>query len=160
MTVAADQVAADKLIGQLKRIPGAETVTSHNRSLWVEGLQLDVEAAADVMAALGIRFGTITAIPLGPDGETTIIYHFTDERQIINIKTRTRNGTLASLANKLPAASWPEREIKDLFAVEFLGHPNLIPLMKPQGFEPGMLRAAMCGPRVLPKSPTSRLTTT
>ena len=146
-----------ELIERLKAIPGVVSVELREGSLWVEGPLLDVEAMADTMAALAIRMLTITAIPQSVHGETAIIYHYADERKVINFKTGTRNGMLTSLAPKARAASWAEREIKDLFAVEFSGHPNPLPLLKPKGFEDGMLREAMCGPVVLAKTPASRL---
>jgi NADH:ubiquinone oxidoreductase subunit C len=146
------------LSAHLKAIPGVVSVTLSNAALWVEAPELDVEAMAGAMAALGIRLGAITAIPQSLRGETTIVYHYAADAQIINIRTRTRNGALASVAGKARPASWAEREIKDLFGVEFPGHPNLVPLLKPAGFENGMMRKAMCGPAVLAKSPTSLAT--
>lgn len=145
------------LIGRVKAIPGVVSVTMNTGALWVEGPFLDVEAMAAAMESLGIRMGTVTAIPLGQGGETVMIYHYTDEKQVINFKTRTRNGMLASLSPSVRAASWAEREITDLFAVEFPGHPNPVPLLRPEGFEPGMLREAMSTPAVMAKSPTSPL---
>ncbi len=145
------------LTERLASINGVASVTFHNRGLWVDGPLLDVEAMADAMAGLGIRLGSITAIPQSVKGETTIIYHFISESIIISFKTQTRNGALASLAGRLRAAAWAEREIRDLFAVDFPGHPNPLPLIKPSGFANGMLREAMCGPAALAKSPTSAL---
>jgi NADH:ubiquinone oxidoreductase subunit C len=37
-------------------------------------------------------------------------------------------------------ASWPEREIHDFFAVKFVGHPNLVPLLRPPGLKEGFFR--------------------
>ncbi|AWK89784.1 hypothetical protein DEW08_25455 (plasmid) [Azospirillum thermophilum] len=141
----------------IRAIPGVVSVAARNGSLWAEGPFLDVEAMAGAMDALGIRLGTVTAIPLSEDGETTVIYHYIDEYEVINFKTATRNGVLASLAASVRPASWAEREIKDLFAVDFPGHPNLVPLLRPEGFEPGMLRAAMCAPAAMTRSPVSPL---
>ncbi|MDR3533443.1 MAG: NADH-quinone oxidoreductase subunit C [Rhodopila sp.] len=145
------------LTERLASIDGVTSVTFHNRGLWVDGPLLDVEAMADAMAGLGIRLASITAIPQSVKGETTIIYHFITESTIVSFKTQTRNGALASLAGRLRAAAWAEREIRDLFAVDFPGHPNLVPLLKPSGFASGMVREAMCGPAVLANSPTSAL---
>jgi NADH-quinone oxidoreductase subunit C len=145
------------LTERLASINGVASVTFHNRGLWVDAPMLDVEAMADAMTALGIRLATITAIPQSVKGETTIIYHFIAESMIVSFRTQTRNGALASLAGRLRAAAWAEREIRDLFAVDFPGHPNLVPLLKPSGFANGMVREAMCGPAALANSPTSAL---
>jgi NADH:ubiquinone oxidoreductase subunit C len=42
-------------------------------------------------------------------------------------------------------ASWIEREIHDFFAVEFIGHPNLIPLLRPPGLKDGFFRESGSG---------------
>jgi len=142
---------------RLQAIPGVASVTLRRGALWVEGPLLDVEAMADAMTALGLRLAAMTAIPLSPGGETTIIYHYVAASQVINVRTQSRNGSLASVATRARPASWAEREIRDLYGVEFPGHPNPVPLMKPPGFENGMLREAMCGPAAFARSPTSRL---
>jgi NADH-quinone oxidoreductase subunit C len=145
------------LTERLASINGVASVTSHNRGWWVDAPLLDVEAMADAMTGPGIRLATITAIPRSVKGETTLIYHFILESTIVSFKTQTRNGAIASLAGRLRAASWAEREIRDLFAVEFPGHPNPLPLLKPSGFANGMVREAMCGPAALANSPTALL---
>ncbi len=62
-----------------------------------------------------------------------IIYHFTlDEAgTYYNIKTVIPKDDLQikSLATFLPAANWIEREIHELLGVDFVGHPNLKPLL-------------------------------
>jgi NADH-quinone oxidoreductase subunit C len=139
----------------LASIEGVRSVTFHNGGLWVDAPLLDVETMAEAMA--GSRLSSITAIPQSVQGETTVIYHFIAESIIVSFRTQTRNGAIASLAGRLRAAAWAEREIKDLFAVDFPGHPNCLPLLKPGGFADGMMRQAMCGPAALANSPTSGL---
>lgn len=62
-----------------------------------------------------------------------IIYHFAlDEAgTFYNIKTMIPKDDLQtkSLASFLPAANWVEREIHELLGVDFIGHPNLKPLL-------------------------------
>ncbi len=145
------------LTERLASIDGVTSVACHNHGLWVDGPLLDVMAMAEAMTALGFRLASITAIPQSVEGETTIIYHFISASTVINFRTQTRNRALASLAGRLRAASWAEREIRDLFAVDFPGHPNPAPLLKPSGFANGMVREAMCGPAALANSPTSAL---
>ena len=132
-----------ELENRLRAISGVTSVSAHADGLWVEGETLDVEAMAEAMNAQGIRMGTITAIPLAEFGETQIIYHYIAPDSIINFKTVTRNGRLTSISESVRAASWAEREIKDLFAVDFPGHPDLRPLFRPASFEEGMFRAPM-----------------
>lgn len=62
-----------------------------------------------------------------------IIYHFTHDAAgtYYNIKTVVPKDDLKikSLATFLPAANWIEREIHELLGVDFVGHPNLKPLL-------------------------------
>jgi Ni,Fe-hydrogenase III component G len=152
-------VETDQLIARLGAIPGVDSVSPDAHALWVSGPRLDVEAMADTMAALGLRLAAVTATPRSVRGETTILYHYVSPTQVINVKTETRNGSLASIATRARPACWAEREIKDLYGVEFPGHPNLVPLLKPAGFASGMFREAMCGPRAATMSPTLGLAT-
>jgi len=47
---------------------------------------------------------------------------------------------LASLTGVYAGAGWHERETFEMFGVEFDGHPNLVPLLLPEGFEGNPLR--------------------
>ncbi len=47
---------------------------------------------------------------------------------------------LASLTELYAGANWHERETFEMFGIEFDGHPNLIPLLLPDGFEGNPLR--------------------
>lgn len=62
-----------------------------------------------------------------------IIYHFCHDETgtYYNIKTLIPKDDLKikSLATFLPAANWIEREIHELLGVDFVGHPNLKPLL-------------------------------
>jgi NADH-quinone oxidoreductase subunit C len=137
------------LITRLATMPGVTSVEDRADGIWVEAGG-PVEAMADTMNELGLRLGTMTAIPLD-DGETTLIYHYLSQTGLINVRTTTRGNTQASLATLAKPADWCEREIKDLFAVAFPGHPNPVPLMRPGSFEEGLFRAPMCAARAAAK---------
>jgi NADH-quinone oxidoreductase subunit C len=47
---------------------------------------------------------------------------------------------LASLSSVYAGANWHERETFEMFGISFDGHPNLIPLLLPDGFEGNPLR--------------------
>jgi NADH-quinone oxidoreductase subunit C len=140
---------------RLQALPGVQRLARHDGAWWAGGDALDVLAMAALMHELGIRLGTITAVPLGLEGQTRILYHWVALTQFINIDTVTRNGCLPSLAPLVRAADWAEREIHDLFGVRFIGHPNPAPLLKPDGMDSAQLRQALCGPAALQRSPTA-----
>ena len=123
----------------LARIPGATPVETRPDGLWMVAPDLDVRAMADAMSAAGFRLSTMTGLAQ-PDGETTIIYHYVRLHQAVNVKTQTHDNTLPSITPTVRPASWAERELRDLFAVTFTGHPNLAPLIRPPQLEEGFFR--------------------
>jgi NADH-quinone oxidoreductase subunit C len=64
-----------------------------------------------------------------------IIYNFSHDASgtYYNVKTVVPKDDLKikSLTDFLPAANWIEREIHELLGVDFIGHPNLAPLLTP-----------------------------
>ena len=106
---------------------------------WIVAPEMDVQAMARTMTDRGYRLSTMTGSALA-DGETAIIYHFVNGGSAIHVKTHTRGAILPSITPLVRAASWIEREIHDFFGVEFAGHPNLAPLMRPAELPQGFFR--------------------
>ncbi|MGO8917391.1 MAG: NADH-quinone oxidoreductase subunit C [Stellaceae bacterium] len=127
------------LVARLAAIPGSAQAEERGDGLWISAPQLDVEAMAREMKALGYRLVTMTGLAR-EHGETTIIYHYARRHQYVSFRTSTRGGAIPSLTPMLRMTSWIEREIHDFFAVEFIGHPNLIPLLRPPGVQEGFFR--------------------
>ena len=127
------------LVARLPAISGSAEMVERGGSLWISAPQLDVEAIAREMKALGYRLITMTG-RARDDGETTIIYHYAQRDQYVSFTTSTRGGAIQSITPTLRMASWIEREIHDFFAVQFIGHPNLIPLLRPPGLKEGFFR--------------------
>jgi Ni,Fe-hydrogenase III component G len=100
---------------------------------------LDVLAAAELMQARQARLTTMTATML-PNEETEVIYHYYLDHQAFNFKRPTQQNTLPSISNILPAADWIEREIQDLYRVEFKNHPHPERLIRSAQLEPGLFR--------------------
>lgn len=107
--------------------------------LWMETSHLDVMDMAVSMVELGARLSTITGIAL-QGGETELIYHYVLGQTAFNIKTHTTQNAIASIARIVPAADWIEREIHDLYAVDFSGHPNLERFIRPPELPEGLFR--------------------
>lgn len=105
----------------------------------MEAPDLDVLSLASAMLAQGARLMTMTGMAR-PDGETDLIYHYFLDGQAYHFKTQTFRQTKPSIAVLLPAANWIEREIQDLFAVHFEGHPSPERLVRPPQLEAGFFR--------------------
>lgn len=50
------------------------------------------------------------------------------------VSLRRLNPVIDSVVSIWPSANWHEREVYDLFGVEFVGHPNLCRIMLPEDF--------------------------
>lgn len=139
----------------LADLPGVTAVRPSANSLRIDLDHLEPAALAAVATRLGLRLGAVTGTPLAPEGETEIVYHFVALDHLVDVAVVSRDRSVPSLAPHLIPALWAEREIHDLFDVDFPGHPDLAPLMRPEGFVTGMMRAPMCGARRMPSPPSA-----
>ena len=101
------------------------------------------ETARYMFKDLGLRFSTASAIDLPYD--TEILYHFSYDKTGCVITLRVFAGSrdkavMPSLTPVAKAFEWIEREIHELFGVDFEGHPDLKRLLLtddwPQGEYP------------------------
>lgn len=88
----------------------------------------------------GARFNTATCVDV-PNG-FEILYHFTVEKAGVVISFRVmldkENPEIESITPTMKGAEWIEREIHELFGVEFRNHPNLKTLLLPDGWPEGV----------------------
>ena len=86
-----------------------------------------------VFKDLSARFNTATAVDHPRDIE--VMYHFNVDRLGLIITLRTyapkNNCIIDSLLPLMSGAEWIEREIHELFGVEFKNHPDIKPLLLP-----------------------------
>ena len=124
---------------RLLELPGAAPLEYRHNEWWMASAELDVQAMARLMLALGAPLSTMTGAALDAR-ETALLYHYVPDGASINFKTRTRDNRIASITPITRAANWIEREIHDLFCVEFVGHPGLARLLRPEQVPPGFFR--------------------
>ena len=92
------------------------------------------EIADYVFRDLGARFNTASAV----DGRNRmeILYHFTLEEinLVLSFRVYLPKTALeiASLSKIFTAAQWIEREIHEMFGIDFIGHPQLERLLLPE----------------------------
>lgn len=74
--------------------------------------------------------GFVTAVHVKPAIE--VIYQFANFNYPCRIKGRVsagESGSVPTISDIFQGADWHERETRDFFGVDFVGHPNLKPLI-------------------------------
>jgi NADH-quinone oxidoreductase subunit C len=108
------------------------------------GVTVDVPAPAWLAALtaarddLGLRFfDWLSAVDELADG-FAVVCHLVDPDACVHLLVRTAvpldAPALASATPVFAGASWHERETWEMFGIAFTGHPNLVPLLLPDGF--------------------------
>jgi NADH-quinone oxidoreductase subunit C len=115
-------------------------------------LTVDLDAAAWHDAAVLVRddeavscgfFDWLSAYD-DRDAGLAVVVHVWSMQHRHHVLLRTRvlrdGGRLSSLTDVWAGASWHERETYEMFGIVFDGHPNLVSLLLPDGFEGNPLR--------------------
>ena len=91
------------------------------------------------------RLSTVTAVdryPAEPRFEVVYHLHSVEHNRRVRLKCRV-SGTEAAIDSVTPvwrSANWYEREVFDLFGIQFRNHPNLKRIMMPDDWEGHPLR--------------------
>ncbi len=97
------------------------------------------EVAGYLFNELGARFSMATGIDTRLGIE--IIYHMTFDGSglVVSIRTLVEKPELKtkSFTDVVPAVEWIERELHEMFGVDFLGHPGLKRLLLPDDWPEG-----------------------
>jgi NADH-quinone oxidoreductase subunit C len=122
-----------------------------------EDVVIDVAADNLLRLALGLReigfdrLGMVTAVDLGDDFE--MVYRVTSRSLTSSAFVKTRIGRVgpqvASLCEVWPAANWQEREVFDLFGIDFVGHPDMRRILLPEEWPGWPLRKDYDDPNVI-----------
>jgi NADH-quinone oxidoreductase subunit C len=105
--------------------------------LWIESLTF----ARDELTCR--YFDWLTAVDELEEGFSVVahVYSLAEGHHLL-VRTRVplADPRLATATGVYRGASWHERETHEMFGIEFAGHPNLIPLLLPDGFDGHPLR--------------------
>jgi NADH-quinone oxidoreductase subunit C len=140
-------VAAPAFVGGLQvALPGAVTQVSY----WVGDWTVIVAADRLLEVAEHLRTSPDAAFDLCSDATATdwppraerfdLLYCLfsTRHKHRVRVKAKVGDGqAVASLSSVWPAANWLEREMFDMFGIQFAGHPDLRRILMPddwQGF--------------------------
>jgi NADH-quinone oxidoreductase subunit B/C/D len=121
-------------------------------------LRLDDLTAIDESARRGQKpydsyAGTVAHEISGGDGDRpvrevypdyTLVYHLLSfdppSRLRLKVGLRGKDPITASITDLWPSANWYEREVYDMFGIQFEGHPNLRRILNPHDWEGHPLR--------------------
>jgi NADH:ubiquinone oxidoreductase subunit C len=108
-------------------------------------IRIDPETVIDIANGLsqnGFNFLTMLTAKCTENG-FTLVYIFdnwgTGEEMWVYADA-PKSLRVPSLTPCWPAADWLEREVYDMFGIEFEGHPNMIRILTPDGFDKFPLR--------------------
>jgi NADH-quinone oxidoreductase subunit C len=115
-----------------ERFPEVEIFEHSPRRLYLTiGKERIREIAQFLFKEKGLRLSIMTGIDTREGIE--VLYHFSEDKtgtywtvKVLLDKAKPKVDTISDITK---AASWIEREIWELLGVEFIGHPNLIPLL-------------------------------
>ena len=85
------------------------------------------------------HISTITAVDLKDNFE--VIYHLAYKGSIelsLRFNVPKENPRVPTVTDVIPGAILYEREVHDLFGIDFTGHPDLIPLVLPENWPRGI----------------------
>jgi len=92
-----------------------------------------------------VRLSTVTAVdrwPTEPRFEVVYHLHSVERNERVRLKCRIPGDApgIQSVTGVWRGANWYEREVFDLFGIQFEGHPNLVRIMMPEGWTGHPLR--------------------
>ncbi len=79
-----------------------------------------------------------------PSSDFTVVYHLTsfERNSDIRLKIALKNGDISapSITSVWESANWYEREVFDMFGIDFIGHPRLTRILMPKSWKGYPLR--------------------
>lgn len=114
------------------KFPEAKIYEHSSRRLYITIPKEKIaELSKFLFAEHGLRFSICTGIDTRDGFE--ILYHFSQDRTgtyyTLKVLIPKDDPKIDSIAPWLPAANWIEREMRELLGIEFVGHPNPLPLL-------------------------------
>ncbi len=115
-----------------ERFPAVQVMEKNPRRLYLTIPREQLTAAARFLhQERGMRLSICTGIDTRDGFE--ILYHFSEDRigiiYTLKVFVPKDDPRVESQGAWFPAAQWIEREMHELLGVDFIGHPNLAPLL-------------------------------
>jgi NADH-quinone oxidoreductase subunit C len=109
----------------------------------LQGWHLDVTVPADriveaaqILDKAGYSIDTITGVDWIAEQKMELVYDFiyatANWRVVLRARIPREKPEIPSIHKIFQGANWHERETHDFFGIQFLGHPDLSPLLLPE----------------------------
>jgi NADH-quinone oxidoreductase subunit C len=140
----ADKAVPEFITSLQSAIPGSVTALSFYVGDWTIIVPADriLEVSRHLAHAVDAQFdfcSDLTATDWPPRAERfDVVYCLVSTRLRHRIRVKARvadQQTIASVTPVWPAANWFEREIYDMFGIEFAGHPDLRRILMPEDWQ-------------------------
>jgi NADH-quinone oxidoreductase subunit C len=139
-------VAPPAFIGSLQAaVPHGVAALSYHVGDWTIIVPPEhlIEVGRHLRSAPDARFDylsdlTATDWPPRPEGRFDVVYclYSTRLRHRVRLKAKVREEQpLASVTGLWPGANWLEREVYDMFGVNFVGHPDRRRILMPENWQ-------------------------
>lgn len=130
------------MVGEIKDFLADDLVESKVQRARRVYLKVKPTAHRKAVAYMKDKWGmyhlsTISGADLGDNLE--VIYHFNAKNVVVNLRAEVpRNkAKIETITDLIPGSNLYEREVHDLFGIEFKGHPNLAKLELPDDWPEG-----------------------
>jgi NADH-quinone oxidoreductase subunit C len=138
-----DQSGLEAIAQELREAdPDCVLSTSHANGR--AEIQIDPAKNVEVLEQLRARGYSFLASLHGVDyyphePRLGVIYELLDMTEVDRVSVKARvsvdDARIASVVSMWPGADFPERELYDMFGVEFTGHPDLRRILMPEDYE-------------------------
>ncbi len=113
-----------------------------NIQLWLKLYNLkDILHIAQLVKDFGGRCIIISAYK--KNNHSVLVYHFDIDGMILNVELELFDNKVYSITPILNSANWAEREFKEMYEIELIGHPNPARLFLDESIAEGVLREYM-----------------
>ncbi len=109
-----------------------------NIQLWIKlHNRKDILHIAQLVKDFGGRCVIISAYKKGD--HHFLVYHLDIEGMLLNVEVELLDNKIDSITPILDSANWTEREFKEMFGIELIGHPNPARLFLDESIAEGVL---------------------
>jgi NADH:ubiquinone oxidoreductase subunit C len=109
-----------------------------NIQLWTKLFdRKEITLVAEIVRELGGRCVIITAYK--EKENFILVYHFDIDGMLLNVEVKLEDNKVDSITPILNSANWAEREFREMFGIEVIGHPYPNRLFLDESIEEGIL---------------------